>query len=353
MAAPDFITISPNFNSYYFSDSTNNGLNVLGQADFQHQILPFQYRTIYFAKSVMSDYVSLQFHIFFSGIPTLYLCDRHQNIITGATASLNSAPFYKGLQVVTGNTWDDPFTHYTYGLTSHMYNFQWSDLASYVTANTPLSVYYLMFEQVTGGETSQIFSEPILLYNSTFDNWGNQDGQRNTLSFTAQYNANRAANTNVVVAGWYNDYPTSTQPYFPTFYTRCEGYVLPIDPKAVNFGYYMQNYIQNFQFGQQVPQKILKLGELSPGIPDYMLQIITEFLLSDQIIINGTWYKTVNQSSNTSPSDLWKSKRDDVSALLYANTVLSLGSLSQQAMVSPVPVPTGGIYDATFDATFM
>ncbi len=213
MAAPDFITISPNFNTYYFSEATNNKLNVLGQADFQHQILPFQFRTEYFAKSIIGgnpadESVVLQFHIYFSGTPTLYLCDNKQNIITGATTALNSAPIYKGNQGVPGNTWQDPFTGTNYGLTSHLYGFQWSNIAAYVTPDTPLSIYYFMFEQIDGGKTERIFSEPILLHLSQYDYWGNQIGHRNTLSFAAQYRSNRAANTNVVVSGWYRDYPT-------------------------------------------------------------------------------------------------------------------------------------------------
>ncbi len=350
MAAPDFISISPNYNTYYFSMATNNRLNILNQSDFAHQILPFQFRSQYYAKAVMTDPVSLQFHTYYSGTPTLYLCDRHQNIITGATSLLNSAPIYKGLNVFPGNVWQDPFTLTDYGLTTTMFSFLWSDLSSYVTPD--VNFFYLMFEQIDGGKTEQIFSEPILLNSSKFDYWGNQIGQQNTLSFAAQYKSNRAGNTNVGIESWFNDYPTNLQPYFPTFYCRYEGFILPIDMKAVNFGYYMQNYIQNFQYGQQVPQRILKLGELSPGVPDYALQAVTEFLFADQLLINGTWYKTINQSSNTTPADIWKSKRDDISPLLYANTVLSLGSLSQQAMVTPLPVPTTRIFTDVFNTVF-
>lgn len=347
------ILISPNINSYYFSDADNNRLNVLGQADFQYQILPFQQRVLYLAKSLMTDPATVEFHNFNSSggithFPSLHLCDIGQNVIGGADAILNVAPAYKGHQVIDGNVWTDPFAGGDYPLISSLWNFLWSDLAAFITPDTPLSVYYLMVSVAD----KIYYSEPIYLRNSKLNDWDWEIGHPNTLQFRIQNKSNKSQNTNVVVSGWFNDWPTNTIPYFPEFVIRAEGYVRQMDMKVVNIGYLAQSYQQLLISGQQIPQQVLKLGELSTGVPYYMLQMITEALLSDQCLINNYWYKIWNPSSQTTPADLWKVKTDDCSPLIFANCPLTLGSYAQQAMVDPVPAPSTRFHDSAFDSFF-
>ena len=359
------IVISPNVNSYYYSQATNNGLNVIGQSDFAHQPLQFQARPNYFAKSCMDDKVTLEFHTYYSGTSTLHLCSNkvdlsgNPTVITGADAFLNSAPTFKGRQVMPGNVWVDPYAGGAYGLTTSLWNFSWSDLSSYVTPDSAGTWYFIMLN-VNG---KKFYSEPILLRTSIWDFWGNNIAWRNTLLFNGYYGSNRAGNTNVVVSGWHNDYPTNLVPYTPNFYTRCEGYIIQDDPNLIAFEYLMQNYDANFISGQQIERQILKIGEASIGIPRYMQKMITEFLMCDRLsITQGLFgklgqnlyyqYKLYNPNSNTQPQAIWKTKNDDNYPLIYSSIPLTLGQSSQNAMVDPIAIPTAHIYNGVYSDVF-
>ena len=362
-----YICISPNVNSYYFSAATNNGLNVIGNADLAHTTQPFQYgagqpTTVYLAKAVMSDTVTLLFHTQWNGsstyLPLLYICDVHQNTI--GTINLNTAPVLKGYQNIPGNVYTEPFTGATTQLLASMWSFSWSDFSGSLT---PGSIYYIRIDNPDASNViSSYYSEPIFLAASSLNYWGYEMGQQNTLYFSAQYAANRMQNTNVIISNWWNDYSTDSVPYQPVFNVRCEGMLLNTDMQMINIGYLQQNYEALFITGQQVPKRILKIGELSQGIPDYMLQIISEFLIADRVFINNTgnsnlniaaaqWYKLAGGNNSTSPADMWKTKRDDCTPLLYATVPLMLGSNSQQAMVTPYLVPSFRVIDYTGDST--
>lgn len=335
--------------SYYFSTAINNGLNVLGNADFQHQILPFQARPIYLAKSIMTDNVTILFHTYDDHTPTLHLCDNHQNIITGADSILNAAPVFKGKQTIIGNTYTPPFTTTAYGLDSSLWNFNWTALSAY-TIGFPW--YYLQIN--INGQI--LFSEPIYLQPSKYDVWQNQIGIPNTLMFSAQWFANKSQETNVVVSGWYNDYPTNTIPYNPVFYVRCEGYILEDDPLLIAIGYLRQQYEMNFITGQQVVRQVLKIGELGIGIPRYTQQMIAEMMISDRVCIHpdglNYQYKIWAPDAQTTPTALWKSKNDDNYPLIYSTLPITLGSNAQLAMVTPSPTPPARIFTDVFDLTF-
>ena len=349
------INIVPVMSSYYFATATNNGLNVLGQATYRNQIKPFQSVLPYYAKALTIDPVTIQLHSYFSGTPTLHLCGMHQNVITGADAILNAAPIYKGLQVITGNVWVDDFTGAVYGLTTSTWSFNWTDLLSLITPDLPNNVYYLKLV----ADTTEMFSEPILIRTPQYDNMGYLKTFNFTNLFQAQWKANKSQNTNVVVSGWFNDFPTNTVPYFPTFYIRCESVLFDDDPNLIAIGYLRQQYEQQLVTGQQVPKQVLQLGYGSLGIPNYMMQMITEIVISDQFSItqdntNYYQYKLWNPSAQTSPSAIWKTRRDDdnSSPLFYATLPLTLGNLSQQAMIDPVPAPSSHIYSGIFSDVF-
>ena len=349
------INLVPVMSSYYFATATNNGLNVLGQATYRNQIRPFQFVLSYFAKALTTDPVSIQIHSYYSGTVTLHLCDRFQRVITAADAVLNAAPAYKGLQVVTGNTFTDPYDGSVYGLTSSMWDFNWTDLLSFITSDTPTDFYY--FKLVA--DTIEMYSEPILVRTPRYDNMGYLTSFNFSSLFNAQWLANKSQNTNVVVSGWFNDFPTNTVPYFPSFYIRCEATIMQDDPNLVAIAYLRQQYEQQLVTGQQVPRQILKLGLGSLGIPDYMLQMISEIVISDRFSItqdniNYYQYKLWSPSPQTSPSAIWKTTRidNDASPLLYATLPITLGSLSQQAMVDPDPTPSARIYSGVYSSVF-
>ena len=346
----DRVCISPNFNSAYFSEATNNGLNVLGQADFQHQILPTQFRVNYFQKNVTTDLISLQFHINLGYTATLYITDKNQNVITTITATLNAAPYLKGFQTVSGNSYTNPLTGTVTPLTSYQWAFTFGDFIGSLT--TP-DFYYIKLVVNDGSTNKEYYSEMIFLNTSQKDYYDWETGQLNTIYFQAQYNSNRAQNTNVVVGGWYNDFGIGDlQPWVFQTAQRWEGKVDTIDPKAVNIGYLQQNYNQLYVSGQQVPMRMLSVGANSLGIPDYGLQMVTEIILADRFFINGSWYKVSNGAGSTTPNDMWKTTRDEVFPLIYVNTIITLGDIAQQAMVTPTPTPGVRIYNGVFDNTF-
>ena len=269
---------------------------------------------------------------------------------------MNAAPIYKGSQVITGDVFPGLYGGGPAALKTTHWNFNLST-SPFSGVIIPGNIYYLQIViSASGGVTDTLFSEPFYVYGSDYDYWGNQSLLRNSLFFNSKYKANRAANTNVVVSGWFSDAPTNTVPYSPSFTTRCEGYLIPSDMKLINIGYLQQQYQQNFITGQQVPQRVLKIGELSRGIPDYMLEKITEFLIADTCSItqdSSTYfeYKLWNPSAQTSPTDFWKTKRDDNHPLITATAPLTLGSLAQQFLITPIATPPGRYHDASHDSS--
>lgn len=346
----DRILVSGWYNSCWFTEAINNRLNVITQSDFQHQILPFQQRVNYFQKSITSDLISLQFHINNGYTALLYVTDIRQKVV--AAIDLNAAPTVKGVQVITGNDYIDPFTSVVTPLRTWQWAFNWVDFIADLVPDKPDSIYYIKLVVNDGSTDKEYYSEPILLRTSVLDYWDWEIGIRNTIYIEAQYNSNRAQNTNVVVGGWFSDFGAGPVPWVFQTAQRVEGYVLPMDMKAVNLGYLQQNYNQLFISGQQVPMRVLKIGELSTGIPDYLLQMVTELLLADTFFINGTWYKISGGSSQAAPADMWKSKRDDNYPLLYANTVITLGDIRQQAMKTPPLLLPDRVFTGEFDDTF-
>jgi len=351
------IVISPNLNTFYFSEAINNGLNVLNQSDYMSQILQFQNRPVYLQKATTTDPITLQFHTYYSGLSVLHLCDRYQKVIAAADATLAAPPIWKYRQVVTGNTYQ--YEGASYGLTTTMWNFTFNDLIAYITPDTPTDWYY--FKLVVDGK--DYFSEPIIVRTDKFDKWGNNIAFPNTVLFNSSLAYNRAGNTNAVVSGWFSDHPTNSLPYIPKFYTRCESSIMPDSPDMVAIEYLMANYDTNFIYGQQFQKKILSLGMASIGVPEYMLQMITEFMLTDATSITmgsvnkfGTplyyQYKLYSPDSGTAPKAIWKTKREDGYPLIRATMPIALGSMNQTAMIDPVPTPSAHIYNSVFNSIF-
>ncbi len=356
-----FINYFPRPSSMYFSDAVNNNLNVLSQADLAHQqgqhMATYGMANTYLQKWVNSDPITIQMisNCSGSGLLEITLCDNYQNEITsgGITTALNIAPIFKGVQLISGDTFPGV---YGIGAGIPLYRFMWNFILS--TYTIPASPFYYIKIRISDGITADVmFSEPFILYPATLDQWGNLANLRSSLLFTSQYKANRSQNTNIVVSGWWNDYPTNTQPYFPVFNQRFEGFILPDDPLAINQGYLMQQYQQSAPIAaQQIPRMILKLGEASLGVPQYALEMITEALLADTLSITNYaplyyGYKLWNPSGQSTPTGFWKTKRDDSYPLLYASAPLTLGELSQQFMITPTPVPAGRYHDASHDSS--
>lgn len=335
-------TILPANNSVYISDP--NGLAVLGQSPYGvHGIQDWMSQTPYQQKYLFTDELAIQVHTQFDATnpsePNLFICDYYNpntgdyrligasayNTLIGSSINLNIKPYLKGYQNIANNNYQAPFTGAIVPLLTSMWAFSFSDLG----INTR-GTYYLLLVNNSTVPTSQtfLFSEPVYI----------TDSLPNTLLFQSQYNTNKGDNINTVVTGWWNDWTINTQTYTPLFLLRCEGYIIDLDPKVVMAGYLQQLWQQVQTFAKQVRMKTLKVGELSNGIPPYMLEMVTAQILSDTYWIGQYSYIGYNTSNSTGLMDMWKSKRpNDAYPLLYANTVLMERYQSQGAIVTPPP----------------
>jgi len=367
-----FINVKCAENTLYISDQ--EGLAVLGQSPYGVSgIQSWQFPAKYYQKLLFSDNIVIQMHTQYaisdSGVsrlcppPLMYLCDYYDpntgayhvigaatnNTTVGSSIDLNVAPYFKGSQLISGNDYTNPYTGSVDPLASYMWSFNFEDLSLDSPANEG-AIFYVLFvnrsyETYPTVAYQYLFSEPFMVRESKLS-------YSPTLYLESGYNANVGGDKNIVITGWYDDYPTNSSSYSPVFTKRFEGYIIDFDPKAVNVGYLQQMYDQQQVFTQQKRMKILKVGELSLGIPPYLLEMITTSILSDMWIIDRYSYICFNPSSQTTLSDIWKTRRDDNRTLLYANTPIMERYSAQAAIVSPTPDMFGRIFTGEFSDEF-
>jgi len=340
------ITLFPPSTSVAFYPAIPTGLNVLGQASYSQTVKQWQANLYYKQKFTDTDEIVIMVHTQASLAtaitpPQLYICDQYGYEITAI--NLNVAPYWKGCQFVSANTIINPYTQSLNYLLSSMWVFKFSDFAADLGDNEFYCLRLDNYNQDTATVGSQTFSEPILVRAS----------YENTLKFEFNY-ATSNAQKNVLISGWYDDYPTNTIPYSPVFMQRWEGYVYPLSLKALNIGYLQQSYLQNQLRTLQQRTWELKIGENSTGLPDYGLVMATEAVLSDNLTIDGYPYILYNPSSSANLADLWKVRRaGDAATVQYATTPIAEKTDAQQALFNPVPDYFGRIFTEEFDDTFM
>ena len=341
------IAIFPKCNSVSMTPATPN-FNVLGQAPYADTIQDWQYPLPYVQKINFDDELVIQVHVADPTAlsvryqnPKLYICDYQKNVIN--TIDLNVTPFLKGYQLIPYNTYIDPVTGATYPLLTAMWSFKFSDLDF---SGDYGGIYYLKmvsqdYPPATVNTFTTFFSEPMFVDTS----------HQFTKQFQFAYNTNNSLK-NIVVSGWFDDYPTNTQQYSPIFSQRAEAYINMFSPKVINIGYLQQQYQQKQIKAQQVRSWKLKVGEISLGIPYYMLEMLTEALLADTVTIDGYAYILYNPTGQSSLADLWKIRDADVVPLVFGECALMERYNSQSAIVTPTPSPYGRIFTSEFDTTF-
>jgi hypothetical protein len=352
-------------NSVYISDPS--GIPVLGQSPYGvHGIRNWSYAAKYQQKYLFSDTITIQIDTQenindvpsppFVNPPQLYLCDKYDpntgdfrlygasvwNSLTGGSVNLNAAPYYKGAQNIANNNWTNPFDSTVYPLVTSMWAF---DLAT-LGISTVGTYYLLLVNKYKSGASyvaKNYFSEPVYFTNIL----------TNTMNFQSQFLSNKGDNWNMIVSGWYNDYPTNTQPYNPIFNFRCEGFVYDHDLKAVNVGYFQQLWQQSQTFAKQVRFKTLQIGELSTGVPRYILEMVTAQILSDVFWIDNYSYIKDNNSGSPNMSDLWKIRSSNIAnPLVYASTSLMERYEAQQAIIPGYAVGSHYFAPDYFDDTY-
>jgi hypothetical protein len=347
------IAIFPLCNSVSITPAEPN-YETLGQANYATTIQGWQAVLPYCQKLLFSDEIVIQAHICNSGysdtITTatdakIYICDYNKKVIAGI--DVNTTPSFKGAQSMPNNTYTDPYSLTTYSLTSFLWAFKFSDFEGYINDG---GVYYVRFDnQVTNGlfptptvlHTTTYYSEPIYVDNV----------HRDTLQFKFYYDANDF-DKNIIISGWFNDYGTNSVPYNPIFLQRMEGYIVTPTAKLVNIGYLQQAYQQVQVQTKQIRSWMLKLGEISLGIPYYMVEMATEATAADSLLINDYPYIRFNTSNSSTPADAWKIRRVDASPLVYAECELLDKYNSSRAIVGPPPQPYTRIFNSVFDSTF-
>lgn len=348
------VTLPSVANSIYISQTDNYTVpQVLGQVPYNQYAQDWQYVPPYQQKVLFSDNITLMFKTQVShsttgsppvsilDVPKLYLCDHNKNIISAI--NLNVAPYFKGWQEISGDNFVNPFDGTTVPLLTTCWSFSFNAFSSTITAG---GIYYLLLQNQDGdgGAANVIsyYSEPIFLSNTWPD----------TLLFQYSYNSNNALK-NIVTGGWFNDFGSGfTSPYLPVFNCRIEGYINELKPKGINIGYLQQSYDQIQIKALKKAVWTVKLGEISLGIPYYLLEIAAEALMADQVWINNYSYIIFNPSAQSSLTDLFKIKDSDINSLIYAQIDVMERYPQQRAMVTPQPSYPSRYHDSTHDSTY-
>lgn len=339
------VTRRPLSNSIAINNSTSydTGLKVLRQASYFNTVQKWQSYLPYEQKVCYGDNISIQIHSQRMGdyfkYPALFICDSNGDVIPGIDLSI--APFFKGVQTVDGNDYISPYNDgIDIPLVSSMWNFTLGSFPAQITAD---GIYYLRLEnyEPTTLNTLVYYSEPMFL-RSVWDN---------TMVFTFAYNGDNASKQ-IVQGGWFNDPGVNTDPYLPIFSMRAEGFINDFDPNALNIGYLQQGYEQLQIQTLQTTWWTLTIGENFMGIPYYMLQMITEALLADNLAIDNYWRVLYNPNGNSSLTKIWKKKDAQVIPLVYASTTIMDRFQEQQDFVVPYTTPLTRIFTSEFDTTF-
>jgi hypothetical protein len=328
------VTLPCRSNTISLYPATRSGLNVLNQASYGETIQDWQAELPYLQKLAFGDRITIQVHSQFDGIlpappppSELYLCDKFKTRI----APLMTAGAYVGFVYNINNKYNHngtpiPLVTQTWSFTFGVEGFFTLEFVNKMTGEADVSHY-----------SEIIDCKPT---------------QPNTLYYEYSYNSNISDDKNVIISPWWEDFNTNTIPFDLRFGFRAEGYINKYVPKVVNVGYYQQSYEQRQIKTKQVTTWTLEAGAISLGIPYWVLQKLTEILLADRVYINNFQYKIFNPGGASAPTDLWKIKDLDISPLVWASCPIVWASESQQAMVTPTPIPYGGIFTDEFGDEF-
>lgn len=343
------VALFPDCNSVPFSPDEPTFPGLVTQDSYANTIQDWQAELPYLVKVGMTDTVNVLVHTnFFSFFPiyspTLSILDKYKNVIS--TINLNIAPYWKGWQFIGTNILVNPYNKTDIiPLQTNLWSFSFADLM------LEEGTYYLQLRnnnQFDSANYQYYTSEPMSVMNSFDDT--------NLISFT--YNTNNFKK-NIIITGWFQDYPTNTSPFNPVFSQRIEGYMIPIPPKVINIGYQQQLYQQLQIQTQQLQFWKLTVGEVSIGIPFVMLTLITEALLADIVYINiqpntnaGYLIIIYNPQGSSQTADLWKVKTADLNPLLFGEIVVMTKYNSQRAFITPGPPVSGRLHGPEFNNLF-
>ena len=299
---------------------------------------------LYNQKFMMDDTITIMMHTSVSDPynpatdnPKLYLCDANGKVLTAYTTALASAPIYKGYQFIAGNNYLSDSGSVTPLVTS-LWMFSFTDLGITIGG-----IYYLKLVTFTNPATiaQVLYSEPILVSNMALE----------TRLFEYKYNSNSAIN-NFVLGGWYDDYPTNTMPTQVYFNLRVEAFKTALDSKALLIGYKQQSY-NPVQINTILKRAwTLHIGDISLGVPEYMIEKVGYAITADKWIFDGYGYILPFDGSSTQLTDLFKIQETDVNPLRTATVPIQEQSDSQRALGNGRETITGHIFTSVFSDVF-
>ena len=344
MATVQQITINALSSSVAFADMNASLPQVMGQVHYDDYVGDWQNHPPYQQKVLNTDNLTImvktQLGSGGSGnYPQLYICDHNKVKID--TVDLNEAPYLKGVQHIAGDNFNDPYTGSSAPMQTACWSFNFND---FVTQIPKGGIFYLRLDNVdtVGPVTTSYYSEPLFVSNVWDD----------TRLITFFYNSDNAEK-NIVVGGWFDDFDIgSTIPYNPVFSLRVEGVITNEAPKGINIGYLQQSYNQLQIKTNQKRIRTLKLGEISIGIPDYLLEMAIEAIQADNVFIDNYGYILFGANSDNL-SEIVKMKRpNDAWPLVMAECALMERYEEQRALMNPIFMPPTRIFTDVFDDTF-
>lgn len=337
------VTIFPRSTSISFYPAIPNGEYGIGQASYSQLIQTWQAQVPYLQKIGLNDDLCIMVHTqkndsILTTLPELYICDKFK---TRLSYDLSVAPYCKGHQAITGNTWYNIDNGTTLDLLVSCWAFKFAD---FVTDGN----YYLEFVNKSDTDADySCFSEPLMV----------RADLPNTLLFSFYYNSNNDLK-GIVNTNWYNDFPTDTVSYSPRFTLRCEGLLNWADELSVNINYLAQNYNKIDQTSQSFTIFDLKIGEISIGAANYVIQKVNEAIQADNLYIASNQFPTPKKytlhllSAFTQPTTYWKYRKTDARPLIYASCQVRYVSNSQESLVTPVPAIPTRIHTGVFSSVF-
>ena len=363
------ITLTPMVNMPFYQEGNN--VNILGQVPYELQVIKngWQGDHPYYLQTLYSDPITIQVHTQSNSPgecynpPTLSICMAQQSDTqdafgnartytaprtlylpwnqTALTAVLNAAPIYKGSVQLFGNIFTDPITGIVTQLDTTTWQFSFEQLASYFP-NGGLFFFCITNNPTNTGTDAPIknYSEPIFVDNLL----------PLTHLFQSGYNSNRSKKF-VVNTGFYNDWPTNSQPFTPAWFTRVPCRINgPYDPQTVVIDYYGQNYQNLFIDSTTTSTFTLNIGADSAGVPDYEKRRCIEAITADSFYIDTVPYVTLINSA--SPGKPFKAKWIEGSGLSKFSSEVQYASELVYANQSPPSMPYTRIFTSVFNSVF-
>ena len=240
-------------------------------ASYDQHTLPSQMHYPYQQKARFNDQITLMFHTQYeegagSFKPYLEILDYNDNVVLNITSD---PMYYKGQVINPYMTYQPPASTTSYPLKSDLFSFKFGQFLDVTNANT--GIYRVKVVNTHSSLPYETWmSEPILLF----------DNVQRTILVEANNNSNKDL---WIIDGWDGG-------YIPTASIRLEGDYRSLQNQAYVKSYRKQNFLLNQTVAYTWRQFELHLGDMSEGLPEYMLETVSNLLLMDNMRIENKYF---------------------------------------------------------------